>query len=64
MIYHDNEVLARAAEMWRELRQSGELIDDRDLLMGATAIAKNLPLLTGNKRHFERLKRFKLVLHE
>ncbi len=58
----DNEVISKAVEIWRSLRSSGVLIDDRDLLIGATAIAKGLPLWTGNARHFERLVRYGLRL--
>ncbi|MCD6349090.1 MAG: type II toxin-antitoxin system VapC family toxin [Candidatus Korarchaeota archaeon] len=58
----DNEVFREASSIWSELRESGELIDDRDLLIGATAIAKDLPLWTKNEKHFSRLKKRGLVL--
>lgn len=38
-----------------ELRSQGMLIDDLDLLIGSTAIAYDLTLVTDNTRHFERL---------
>jgi len=57
-----NPVLETAAEIWREFRRSGEPIDERDLLIGATAIAEGLPLMTRNRRHYERLERFGLRL--
>ena len=38
-----------------ELRKKGLLIDDFDLLIGATAMAYNLKLITDNIRHFQRL---------
>jgi predicted nucleic acid-binding protein len=31
------------------------IIDDIDLLIGATALQHNLTLLTNNRRHFERI---------
>lgn len=62
VIFHDNYIIQRAAEIWIDLRRRGELLDDRDLLIGATAIEKNLPLLTENRRHYERLRRYGLVL--
>ena len=37
------------------LRQSGNLIPDFDLLIGATALRHNLTLLSNNRRHFERI---------
>jgi len=57
-----NEVLLKATEIYRELRKRGELMDERDLLIGATAITLNLPLLTGNRSHFEKLRRYGLKL--
>ncbi|RLE85175.1 MAG: type II toxin-antitoxin system VapC family toxin [Thermoprotei archaeon] len=64
VIYCDNEILELAAETWRKLRRKGVLIEDRDLIIGSTAIAKGLPLLTGNVKHFERLKEFGLKLYK
>ncbi len=56
MIGLDNDVLKKASNLWRVLRKEGSLIDDRDLLIGATAIAKGLPLWTENEKHFKRLE--------
>jgi tRNA(fMet)-specific endonuclease VapC len=42
------------------LRQSGNIIDDFDLLIGATAIAFDLVMVTNNTDHFKRLKKLKL----
>jgi len=62
VIFHDNDVLKKASEIWTTLKQSGELIDDRDVLIASVAITKNLPLLTRNIKHFKRLERFGLKL--
>lgn len=37
------------------LRAAGQMIGDIDLLIGATAAAQGLTLLTNNRRHFERI---------
>lgn len=37
------------------LRKAGNLIDDFDLLIGCTAIAHGLTLVTNNTKHFRRL---------
>ncbi|MDZ7691014.1 MAG: type II toxin-antitoxin system VapC family toxin [Balneolaceae bacterium] len=42
------------------LRKSGKIIDDFDLLIGSTAIAFDLIMVTNNTRHFQRLKNIKL----
>ena len=43
------------------LREEGNLIGDMDILIGATAISKNLTVLTNNRRHFERMRGLTLV---
>ena len=49
-----------AAERIR-LRAAGMPIGDMDLLIGATAIRRNVPLLTNNRRHFGRLRDLTVV---
>ena len=43
------------------LRAAGTLIQDMDLLIGATALRHNLTLLTNNRRHFERLSGLRII---
>lgn len=42
------------------LRKSGVMIDDFDILIGSTAIANNLILVTDNKKHLNRLSKIKI----
>jgi tRNA(fMet)-specific endonuclease VapC len=42
------------------LRKAGQLIDDFDLLIGCTAAANDLILVTNNSKHFTRLENLKL----
>lgn len=42
------------------LRKAGMLIDDFDLLIGCTAIAHDLILVTNNTQHFSRLQGIRL----
>lgn len=51
------EVFARTRA---QLRRSGQLIPDLDLLIAATAIHHDLTLLTRNRRHFARIPDLKL----
>lgn len=39
------------------LRKSGKMLDDFDLLIGATAIANNLILVTENEKHLSRMSK-------
>jgi len=43
------------------LRKSGTLIDDFDLLIGCSAIANKLILVTENEKHFNRIKKIKIT---
>jgi len=42
------------------LQQTGKLIDDFDLLIGATAVSFDLVMVTNNTNHFNRIKNIKL----
>jgi len=42
------------------LRKEGRLIDDMDLLIGATAITNNMILVTDNEKHLNRLGNIKI----
>jgi tRNA(fMet)-specific endonuclease VapC len=44
-----------AAELYADLRKSGQPIDDIDLLIAGTALANGLVLITDNRRHFDRI---------
>ncbi|MCB0560479.1 MAG: PIN domain-containing protein, partial [Phaeodactylibacter sp.] len=48
------------AEEKARLRKAGTLIDDFDLLIGCTAIANGLTLVTNNTKHFNRLQNIRL----
>lgn len=51
-IFNSIEVYAKEKA---RLRKAGTLIDDFDLLIGATAIYNDLTLVTNNLKHFNRL---------
>ena len=48
------------AQLRATLRRQGNLIPDMDLLIAATALAFDLPLLTRNRRHFVRVPGLRL----
>ncbi len=43
------------AEEKARLRSEGNIVDDFDLLIGSTAVANNMILVTNNEKHFQRL---------
>jgi hypothetical protein len=58
----DNDVLLTYCDLYNKLKERGEMIDDADLIIASSAIAKDLILWTGNFKHFERLEKFGLKL--
>ena len=44
------------AEEKARLKKDGNIVDDFDLLIGASAIANQMILVTNNEKHFRRLK--------
>ena len=55
MIGLDELIAERFAEIRSLLRRQGQLISDFDILLAATALARDLTVLTYNSRHFERI---------
>ena len=51
-----------AGDIHRKLRSSGKIIDLRDLFIGSICIDNKAELLTLNKKYFNRLKKFNLIL--
>ena len=49
------------AELKADLRMKGIGIDNFDLLIAATALDRDLTLVTHNTRHFERIPELKLI---
>lgn len=45
----------------RRLRREGQLIENFDLLIGATCLQHTLTLLTNNRQHFERIEGLKII---
>lgn len=48
------------AEEKARLQTSGNIIDDFDLLIGATAVSFDLIMVTNNTSHFDRIEKIKL----
>lgn len=52
--------LRRFASLRRGLRQRGRIIGDMDILIAATALERDLVLVTGNIKHFEQVPDLRL----
>ena len=57
----DSETCRVFAKERGRLRAEGNLIDDFDLMIGATAVRHDLALLTNNRRHFARIDGLQIV---
>ena len=57
----ENDVVLVTCSIYNQLKQDGEIIPDADLIIAATAISKNLTLVTGD-HHFQRLTKYGLKL--
>jgi len=58
----DRAVSIRAAEIIADLRRRGERLDDlHDVYVGATASVHQVPVLTANVDHFDRMEGVDLV---
>ncbi len=57
----DDNTARAFAKIKTELRRSGSLIPDFDLLIAATAVANNLTLITNNTAHFSRISNLRLA---
>jgi len=53
-------IMERFARIRKYLRDTGNIIPDLDLLIGATAVHHDLTVLTRNRRHFGRIPSLEL----
>ena len=51
----------QAGLVYRKLRDINQLIEIRDILIGATALENDLPLMTLNAKHFTRIDMLQLM---
>ncbi len=51
----DQAALDKAADIYADLRATGQLIEDADILMAAIALVNDLALVTNNTAHFSRV---------
>ena len=54
-------IAKKSAEIYLKLKKKNDQIEFRDIFIGATAIEKDLTLLTLNKRHFSRIPEIKII---
>lgn len=55
------DVSQYAAKIFQKLRLENQIIEFRDIFIGATAITNKLPILTLNKKHFSRIADLEII---
>lgn len=55
------EIAEKAAEIFRDLRRRGLMIELTDIFIAAIALVNDLPIKTLNTRHFERVTGLELM---
>lgn len=61
LILPDSAIASRASRISRSLRESGSTIGDHDAWIAATALERDLPLVTRNPSHFRRVPDLKIL---
>ncbi len=56
----NEEVAIQAANIYHELKRANQIIEFRDIFIGATCIVYDFPLKTINAKHFTRIRGIKL----
>lgn len=56
-----DKIIVRAADIYANLYKRGLLILDADILIAATALEDNLPLVTNNQSHFNRINGLQIL---
>jgi tRNA(fMet)-specific endonuclease VapC len=56
-----DSVAIKAAQLYHQLKRQNKMIEFRDIFIAATCIVNELPLITLNKKHFNRIEELKLV---
>jgi tRNA(fMet)-specific endonuclease VapC len=55
VIPFDESCSIAATEIFVDLKKRNKMIDIADLLIGATAVSRNIPIATLNQKHFDRI---------
>lgn len=56
-----DDIIIRAADIYADLYKLGLLILDADILIAATALENNLPIVTNNECHFRRISGLEIL---
>jgi tRNA(fMet)-specific endonuclease VapC len=61
ILVFDYTCAGEAAKIYETLKKAGKLIEAEDIFIAATALRYQMPLATGNIKHFERVEGLALI---
>ena len=61
ILVFDYTCAGEAAKIYETLKKKGKLIEAEDIFIAATALRYQMPLATGNVKHFERVEGLALI---
>ena len=60
IINFDSKSAEQFGKIKSELKKTGNLINDSDILIAATALSNNMILISNNEKHFQRIENIRL----
>jgi len=57
----DYKVSIKSAEIFHYLKSKNQLIEFRDIFIAATCLVNDLPIVTLNSKHFERIEALQII---
>ncbi len=60
IISFTSDIAEQSGEIYKNLKKKNQLIEFRDIFIGATSIVLNIPLLTLNESHFKKIEGIKI----
>ena len=60
VVLMDFDMYERSAQIYAELKANGNLVEDADIFIDATALENDAVLVTNNEKHFGRIKGLKM----
>lgn len=58
ILYLDQIILEKAGDIYSCFKQTGKIPGEFDIIIGATAISKNLTLVTNNQKHYRPMEEY------
>ena len=62
VLFFDQAVAEKAALIYQQLKKTNQLIEFRDIFIAATALVNQLPVLTKNAKHFQRIQSLTVIV--